>query len=112
MRNGKGSEPRNNYSKQWRDNFDSMTLSLDEAQKRCAGEDGYVWYGRAEHVSNANLGKHHRPTLGFNIHDDGSCGFWGKTYFKCGPKLGRVRKQMTSRGMTVLLLDKDNEVVT
>ena len=111
MSNGKGSAPRSNHSKQWRDNYDSMTLSLTEAIERCAVDD-YVWYAREEQVNNLALDKCWRPVLGFNVHDDGTCGYWGNTYFKCGVKNSRVRKQITHKGKTVLLLDKDNEVVT
>ena len=112
MSNGKGSSPRSNHSKRWRDNYDSMTLSLAEAIERCCGEDGYVWYAREEQVNNLALDKCWRPELGFSIHDDGTCGYWGSTYFKCGVKNSRVRKQMTHKGKTVLLLDKENEVAT
>ena len=110
MSNGKGSSPRNNHSKAWQRNFDSMTLSVEEARVRCAGDDGYVWYAKAEDFG-AHIGKQWRATLGFFLDDGGTCGFWGHTYFKTGIRNSRVRKQMTFEGKTVLLLDKDSEVV-
>lgn len=109
MSNGKGSSPRSNHSKQWRDNYDSMSLSLAEAQRRCADAGGYVWYCQAE---DAHDDKAWRRSLGYKLTDDGSCGWFGITHFKTGVRNSRVRKQMTHKGKTVLLLDKDNEVVT
>lgn len=103
MSNGKGSSPRSNHSKQWQDNFDSMSLSLADAIELCCDDAGYLWYASAECPV--------EPYLGFHVHDSGTCGYWGNTYFKCGVGRSRVRKQITHKGKTVLLLDKHNEVV-
>jgi len=96
---GKGDAARNNTSQQWRDNYDSMTVSVDYAAANCADKDGYVWYE----------GDHGRA--GYSLSDDGTCGFWGKTHFKTGIRNSRIRKQMTSGGHTIRLLDKQGEVV-
>jgi hypothetical protein len=96
---GKGSSPRNIFSEDFRSNYDSMTVDIEWARQHCASPTGYVTY----------VGE--QGMLYLKLDDRGTCGFWGNTYFKTGPRMSRVRKQMTSNGHTVVLVKSNGEPV-